>query len=368
MFPLPLSVFIDKKAGQNTMKGMFRQRKGGMCRGTVYAQDQWVLLFFLYSVLGWVWESCYVSLKSRQWVNRGFLHGPWLPIYGSGAIVILLLTLPARGRPALIFLLGMVGATVLEYVTGAVMERLFHMRYWDYSDKPLNVNGHICLPVSIAWGGFSLLLIYLLHPPVEDLVFWLPGAVTEKGMPVSGGSFRRGHGPVGPEGPGPQGAAHQPQRHQPAPAGSGRKAQVRRWTTGHGAGGRPALPVLGAWPPGAGVPPGLSAAQTGGAPGPDLPPAGQPGSEEPGRSGQGGPAPGRRFGGPGAPAPGGPACLLDGRGRGHPQDPEEVYARRTRDFQRAVDLLYRNPSATSRHHVKAFQTLSALKQRREGKK
>ena len=75
----------------------------------------------------------------------------------------------------------MVGATVLEYVTGAVMERLFHMRYWDYSDKPLNVNGHICLPVSIAWGGFSLLLIYLLHPPVEDLVFWLPGAVTEKG-------------------------------------------------------------------------------------------------------------------------------------------------------------------------------------------
>ena len=65
-----------------------------------YTQDQWVLLFFLYSVLGWVWESCYVSLKSRQWVNRGFLHGPWLPIYGSGAIVILLLTLPAlAGRP-----------------------------------------------------------------------------------------------------------------------------------------------------------------------------------------------------------------------------------------------------------------------------
>ena len=81
------------------MKGMFRQRKGGMCRGTVYPGPM-VLLFFLYSVLGWVWESCYVSLKSRQWVNRGFLHGPWLPIYGSGAIVILLLTLPARGRPA----------------------------------------------------------------------------------------------------------------------------------------------------------------------------------------------------------------------------------------------------------------------------
>ena len=76
---------------------------------TGYPLAQCFLFFFIYAFLGWVWESCYVSLKSRQWVNRGFLHGPWLPIYGSGAIVILLLTLPARGRPALIFLLGMVG-------------------------------------------------------------------------------------------------------------------------------------------------------------------------------------------------------------------------------------------------------------------
>ena len=110
-----------------------------------YTPLQWLLIFFVYSVLGWVWESCYVSVKSKRWVNRGFLHGPWLPIYGSGAVVVLLVTLPARGRPALIFLLGMIGATVLEYVTGESMEKLFHMRYWDYSDKPLNVNGHICL-------------------------------------------------------------------------------------------------------------------------------------------------------------------------------------------------------------------------------
>ena len=139
-----------------------------------YTQDQWVLLFFLYSVLGWVWESCYVSLKSRQWVNRGFLHGPWLPIYGSGAIVILLLTLPARGRPARIFLLGMVGATVLEYVTGAVMERLFHMRYWDYADKPLNVNGHICLPVSICWGILSMRAVRDVQPVLEGYAALLP--------------------------------------------------------------------------------------------------------------------------------------------------------------------------------------------------
>ena len=63
-----------------------------------YTQDQWALVFFIYSLLGWVWESCYVSAKRRQWVNRGFLHGPWLPIYGTGALVILLLTLPVQGR------------------------------------------------------------------------------------------------------------------------------------------------------------------------------------------------------------------------------------------------------------------------------
>ena len=144
-----------------------------------YTPLQWLLIFFVYSVLGWVWESCYVSVKSKRWVNRGFLHGPWLPIYGSGAVVVLLVTLPARGRPALIFLLGMIGATVLEYVTGESMEKLFHMRYWDYSDKPLNVNGHICLGVSIGWGVFSLVLLYVLHPPVEDLVLWLPVPVAQ---------------------------------------------------------------------------------------------------------------------------------------------------------------------------------------------
>ena len=144
-----------------------------------YTPLQWLLIFFVYSVLGWVWESCYVSVKSKRWVNRGFLHGPWLPIYGSGAVVVLVVTLPARGRPALIFLLGMIGATVLEYVTGESMEKLFHMRYWDYSDKPLNVNGHICLGVSIGWGVFSLVLLYVLHPPVEDLVLWLPVPVAQ---------------------------------------------------------------------------------------------------------------------------------------------------------------------------------------------
>ena len=98
----------------------------------IYTTGQWVLLFFFYCFCGWVWESCYVSVCQRRWVNRGFLHGPLLPIYGSGAILILFVTLPAANHLWLVYVLGLVAATALEYVTGAVMERLFGVRYWDY--------------------------------------------------------------------------------------------------------------------------------------------------------------------------------------------------------------------------------------------
>ena len=145
----------------------------------VYTLGQWLLFFFLYCFLGWVWESCYVSARQRRWVNRGFLHGPLLPIYGFGAVIILWATLPVRGSLPLIFLLGMLAATALEYVTGAAMEVLFKVRYWDYSGKPFNLNGHICLTCSLAWGAFSVLLVKVLHPPFEDLVLRLPAFLAD---------------------------------------------------------------------------------------------------------------------------------------------------------------------------------------------
>ncbi len=145
----------------------------------VYSAGQWGLLFFLYCFLGWVWESCYVSVCRRQWVNRGFLHGPLLPIYGSGAILILFVTLPAEENLWLVWLLGMIAATALEYVTGDVMERLFKVRYWDYSKKRFNLNGHICLSSSIAWGFFSVLLVRFLHPPVGRLLTSVPAFLVD---------------------------------------------------------------------------------------------------------------------------------------------------------------------------------------------
>jgi uncharacterized membrane protein len=145
----------------------------------IYTFTQWLLFFYFYSMVGWLWESCYVSLLDRKWVNRGFLNGPFLPIYGFGAVIILLVTIPVRESFVLIFLFGMTGATVLEYSTGALMEKLFHVRYWDYSSKAVNLNGYICLVSSFAWGGFSILLVKVLHRPVEHIILLVPATLTE---------------------------------------------------------------------------------------------------------------------------------------------------------------------------------------------
>ena len=187
----------------------------------LYSLSQWLLFFFFYCFCGWVWESCYVSAKRRQWVNRGFLHGPMLPIYGTGAIIILLAAIPVRENPALVFLLGMLAATALEYVTGAAMEALFKVRYWDYSQQPFNLGGHICLTCSLAWGAFSVLLVRFLHPPVEALVLRLPGFLADAaGVPADGG-LHRGRGPLLPGRHGPAGGAHPPHRGERGPAAAG---------------------------------------------------------------------------------------------------------------------------------------------------
>lgn len=117
-----------------------------------------LLLFFTYCILGWIWETLFVSVCKCKWVNRGFLKGPWLPVYGCGAGVVLLSTWVIRGNMVLVFIVGMVSATILEYITGALMEKLFKMRCWNYSDKFLNLKGYICLSVSLGWGLVAVLL------------------------------------------------------------------------------------------------------------------------------------------------------------------------------------------------------------------
>ena len=144
-----------------------------------YNAGQWMLFFYIYCFLGWLWESTYVSVRRREWVNRGFMHGPFLPIYGSGAIVILFTTLAFRENLWMIYLLGMISATILEYFTGAAMEKLFHVRYWDYTGHRFNLKGRVCLSVSLGWGLFSVLLVKFIHPAVENLVIAVPPTIAD---------------------------------------------------------------------------------------------------------------------------------------------------------------------------------------------
>ncbi|MCD8097663.1 MAG: hypothetical protein LUE31_06460 [Lachnospiraceae bacterium] len=143
-----------------------------------YHFTEWLALFYFYCIFGWCFESAYVSLKEHRPVNRGFMKGPWLPLYGSGAVLILWLTLPFQETPALVFLIGAAGATVLEYVTGVVMLRLFKVRYWDYSNQRFQFQGYICLTSTIAWGLLSLLMVYVVHEPVAGVVLGLPEDVS----------------------------------------------------------------------------------------------------------------------------------------------------------------------------------------------
>lgn len=138
-----------------------------------YHFREWLSFFYFYCIFGWCFESVYVSLKNHRPVNRGFMKGPWLPLYGTGAILVLWLTLPFQGTPVLVYIAGALGATVLEYVTGEAMVRLFKIRYWDYSDQRFQYKGHICLSSTIVWGFLSLLMVYVMHRQVEHVIFWL---------------------------------------------------------------------------------------------------------------------------------------------------------------------------------------------------
>ena len=126
--------------------------------------------FFIYSFLGWLWESSYVSVKEKRLVNRGFVTGPVCTIYGFGAVIVYLILKPVSGNIVFLYLGGMVVPTILEYFTAVLMETIFHTSWWDYSNNRFNFQGRICLGASLGWGAFSVILFYVLHPFVEKIV------------------------------------------------------------------------------------------------------------------------------------------------------------------------------------------------------
>lgn len=141
-----------------------------------YSIPQWILFFFCYAFIGWIWECFYVSIKrfwkNRKWtfINRGFLRGPVIPIYGFVAVSILITTVPISENTLAIFGVGAFTATIVELFTGYVMEKLFQMKYWDYSNLPLNYKGYICFFATVFWGFLSVVLVKGIHVLITDCI------------------------------------------------------------------------------------------------------------------------------------------------------------------------------------------------------
>ena len=131
-------------------------------------------LLFVYAFLGWCTEVCYAALATGRFVNRGFLNGPVCPIYGFGAVLVLWVLEPLRDNLLLLFLGSVVLTSLLEWLTGFLLEKLFHQRWWDYSEQPFNIGGYICLRFSLAWGLACLFVVKLVHPAVRFLIGVIP--------------------------------------------------------------------------------------------------------------------------------------------------------------------------------------------------
>lgn len=127
------------------------------------------LYFIWYSLLGWAMETTYCSLRQRHFVARGFLHGPICPIYGVGALLMVLALKPLISNLPLFFITATVTMSAWEYLVGWLLETTTHIKYWDYSDEPFNLQGRICLKNSLYWGIVSYIAIFWIHPQTVQL-------------------------------------------------------------------------------------------------------------------------------------------------------------------------------------------------------
>lgn len=132
----------------------------------MYNVDSVVLSFFIYCVLGWICEVIYCSVPKRKFINRGFLFGPYLPIYGFGAMTVILLLEPVFDYWWAVFLLGMLITSAMEYVTSFALEKLFKVKLWDYSNMKFNINGRVCLLNSTLFGLLCLFIVYVVNKPI----------------------------------------------------------------------------------------------------------------------------------------------------------------------------------------------------------
>lgn len=130
-----------------------------------------ILIYFItYSFLGWIMESIFRSVCEKKLINTGFLRGPFCPIYGIGAVIMILFLKNFSNNLILLFFISIIVFTIWEYLVGVLLEKLFHTKYWDYSDNKFNFQGRICLINSIFWGILGVVFIQYIHPFIESII------------------------------------------------------------------------------------------------------------------------------------------------------------------------------------------------------
>lgn len=140
----------------------------------IFSLFETILLFFIYSFWGWCVEVAFVAVTVGKIQNRGFLNGPVCPIYGCGMLGVLVALSSLKDQWLLLFFGGMLICTAVELFGGWVLDKIFHMRWWDYSNKPFNIGGYVCLGFSIMWGLAVVLVVKFIHPPIFAVVSKMP--------------------------------------------------------------------------------------------------------------------------------------------------------------------------------------------------
>ena len=132
------------------------------------------LLFYLYCVIGYIAEVLFVYIVDKKWVNRGYLIGPYLPIYGVGAMLINFLLYGYYNNPIIIFVFSLIICSAIEYLTSYLLEKIFKSRWWDYSYRKYHINGRICLLNSVLFGLGGVVIIYGINPILESILLNMP--------------------------------------------------------------------------------------------------------------------------------------------------------------------------------------------------
>ena len=133
-----------------------------------------VWICIIYAFIGWCTEVSYAALDTGKFVNRGFLNGPYCPIYGCGVVIVVAILTPLKENLLILFAGSFLLTSVLEYITGYILEKVFHNKWWDYSDKPFNIKGYVCLKFSIYWGLACTFIMDIIHPIIYAAIRFIP--------------------------------------------------------------------------------------------------------------------------------------------------------------------------------------------------